>query len=86
MKNPNRVLSGQINRAKRGHLSDQAREKLRQAALRNQPWLNSTGPRTELGKSRSASNLPKRKSAARDHSMTAVVESARALLALVRQQ
>ena len=34
------------------------RERVRQAALRNKPWLKSTGPRTAAGKARSAANGP----------------------------
>jgi hypothetical protein len=37
-------------------LSPEARERLRQAALRNQPWRASTGPRTPEGKARAAAN------------------------------
>jgi len=40
----------------RGPLTDAGRERLRQAALRNRPWLQSTGPRTEAGKRRVAQN------------------------------
>ena len=32
------------------------RERKRQATLANRPWLHSTGPRTALGKQRSAQN------------------------------
>ncbi len=49
----------QANRRNRrlwkGH-SPEGLEKLRQAALLNQPWLKSTGPRTERGKARSSMN------------------------------
>jgi hypothetical protein len=33
-----------------------ARERLRQAALKNKPWLLSTGPRTPQGKAKVAQN------------------------------
>ena len=54
--NPKRVLAGRLNRAKRGALTPEGRERLRRAALANRPWLRSTGPRTPQGKARSARN------------------------------
>ena len=39
------------NWAKRGPLTEAGRERLRCAALRDKPWLRSTGPRTAHGKS-----------------------------------
>lgn len=38
----------------------ESRAKLREAALRNQPWKRSTGPRTAAGKARVALNGKKR--------------------------
>ena len=54
--NPRRVEAGRRNRAKRRGLSVAGRERLRQAALANQPWEHSTGPRTPEGKARAADN------------------------------
>ena len=54
--NAKRVAAGRRNRQKRGPLTPEGREKLRQAALKNRPWEKSTGPRTAEGKARSAAN------------------------------
>jgi len=54
--NPRRVAAGRKNRLKRRGLTAAGAEKLRQAALLNQPWSRSTGPRTEEGKARAARN------------------------------
>lgn len=54
--NPKRVAAGRLNRAKRKALTPEGVERLRQAALRNRPWLRSTGPRTAEGRQRSAAN------------------------------
>lgn len=56
VKNPRRVEAGRRNRAKRGPLSIEAREKLRQAALKTRPWEKSTGPKTPEGKAISGRN------------------------------
>ena len=37
-------------------MSPETRQLLREAVLRNRPWERSTGPRTFLGKARSAAN------------------------------
>src|SRR5262245_8611351 len=58
--NPRRVAAGRLNRRKCGPLSPAGRERLRQAALANRPWLASTGPRTPEGKSRAARNGKRR--------------------------
>lgn len=58
--NPKRVAAGRRNRKMRGPLTPEGRERLRQAALRNKPWLHSTGPTTPEGKARSAANGRKR--------------------------
>jgi hypothetical protein len=55
-KDPKRVLVGRQNRMKWKGLSPQGREKLRQSALRHQPWRFSTGPRTPAGKAQAALN------------------------------
>jgi hypothetical protein len=54
--NPRRVIAGRLNRTRRGPLTEGGREKLRETALRNRPWLHSTGPRTQQGKARAAMN------------------------------
>ena len=54
--NPRRVAAGRLNRTKRGPLTDQGRQKLREVALRNRPWEHGTGPRTREGKARVALN------------------------------
>ena len=51
-----RRAAGRLNRQKRGPLSDQGRQRLRDAALRNAPWRFSTGPKTPAGKRRAALN------------------------------
>ena len=43
-------------RAARGSLSLEARQRLREDTLRRQPWLSSTGPRSDAGKARSRAN------------------------------
>ncbi len=54
--NPPRVAAGRRNSALRGPLTDEGRERLREAALRNRPWERSTGPRTPEGKAKAALN------------------------------
>jgi hypothetical protein len=54
--NPRRVSAGARNRARRGGLTEEGRQRLCEAAHRNRPWLHSTGPRTAQGKARSAEN------------------------------
>ena len=54
--NPRRVAAGRLNRRKRGPLTPEGRERLRQAALANRPWEHATGPRTAEGKARAAAN------------------------------
>ena len=45
-----------MNRSKRRGLSVDGRERLREAALANQPWKSSTGPKSIEGKAASAAN------------------------------
>lgn len=58
--NPKRVAAGRLNRAKRKGLTPEGRERLRQSALKNQPWRFSTGPRSAAGKAKVALNGRKR--------------------------
>jgi hypothetical protein len=53
---PGRVAAGKIHYARRKGLTAEGLERLRTAALANQPWLRSTGPKTAAGKARSAAN------------------------------
>jgi hypothetical protein len=54
--NPRRVAAGRLNRMKRKGLTPAGREKLRQTALQNKPWLFARGPRTTQGKAKAAQN------------------------------
>jgi hypothetical protein len=56
-----RVAAGRLNRARRGPLSAEGRERLRQAALRNRPWEHATGPRSPAGRAQSIVNAKKAK-------------------------
>jgi hypothetical protein len=58
--NPRTVAAARRNRARRKGLTPEGREKLRQAALKNQPWRFSTGPRTPAGKAQMVLNGKKR--------------------------
>jgi hypothetical protein len=51
-----RSAAGKANRAKRRGLTPEGRERLRQAALTNQPWKFATGPRSAAGKLKAAAN------------------------------
>ena len=51
-----RVCAGRNNQLKRGQITPTGLQRLREAALMNQPWRYSTGPRTTAGKSHSAAN------------------------------
>ena len=53
---PRRVAAGRRNRALRGPLSPEGRQRLREAARRGRPWRFATGPRTAAGKLRVAQN------------------------------
>jgi hypothetical protein len=54
--NPKRVEAGRRNRSKRKGLTPEGRERLQRAALAHRPWEHATGPRTAVGKARSAAN------------------------------
>ena len=57
--NPRRVAAGRRNRALRPPLSADARQRLRDSALRNKPWKKSRGPTSDQGKAVVTGNLPK---------------------------
>ncbi|MFO0802641.1 MAG: hypothetical protein U0791_05905 [Gemmataceae bacterium] len=57
---PARSAAGRANRAKRRGLTADGRERLRQAAFANQPWMHSTGPTTLEGKAKVARNGKRR--------------------------
>ena len=54
--NPKRVQAGRINRMKRGPLSLESMNRMRDAINRKKPWQLSTGPRTPAGKAIVARN------------------------------
>jgi hypothetical protein len=56
VKSPRRVEAGRKNRQLRGSLSPAALQRLREAALRDRPWVHATGPRTEEGKRAATAN------------------------------
>ena len=58
--NPRRVTAGRMNYMKRKGLSSDGRERLRQAALCNRPWIRSTGPRSAAGRAQAAINGKRR--------------------------
>ena len=58
--NPKRVAAGKRNVMRRKGLSTTGRDRLRQAALRDRPWLHSTGPRSAAGRSQSVVNGKRR--------------------------
>ena len=58
--NPRRVAAGRVNGPKRGPLTAEGRQQLQEAALRNQPWRFSTGPKTAAGKAQVVKNGKKR--------------------------
>jgi hypothetical protein len=67
------VAAGRLNRRKRGPLTPEGRERLRQAALAKQPWQHSTGPRTAAGKVKAAANGKRRQTS--EHSVREVCRS-----------
>ena len=52
-----RVAAGRINALRRRTWNAKQREAARERALKQQPWKNSTGPRSQTGRERSAANL-----------------------------
>jgi hypothetical protein len=78
LKNPARVAAGRVNRAKRRGYTPEGLERVRQAALRNKPWLHSTGPKTAAGKAKSAKNRRRRPG------LRSVIRALREMRALAR--
>ena len=76
--NPRRVAAGKANRQKRGPLTEEGRQRLRISALRNKPWLSTTGPKTPEGRAQAARNGKRRQKGPLS------VREARAELAKVR--
>ena len=50
------IEANRRNWKRRKGLTPEGRTRLRKAALKNRPWQNATGPRTEEGKTRSSFN------------------------------
>ena len=76
------MAAGRRNQLKRGPLAPEGREKLRLTALQNQPWLQSTGPRTAEGERRSADNG--RKNQVGDKSVRAMRAELADMLAMMK--
>jgi hypothetical protein len=57
---PRRVAAGRRNHSLRGPHTAEERTRLREAALRNQPWRHASGPRTPAGRAQAAVNGRKR--------------------------
>ncbi|WP_146602802.1 hypothetical protein [Novipirellula aureliae] len=67
-------------------MSEEGRERLRQAALANKPWLRATGPRTPEGKERSAANSQRQKKGAKSvRERRAAIADINALLMTLRE-
>jgi hypothetical protein len=60
MKSLRRIAAGRLNRRLRGMLTPAGRQRLREAALKHEPWKNSTGPRTAAGKLQAVMNGKRR--------------------------
>jgi len=76
---PARSAAGKANRAKRRGLTEDGRQRLREAAFRNKPWQFSSGPRTPEGKAKAAQNGRQRQAG------TISVRQLRAELCTVRE-
>ena len=51
-----KIAANRRNWKRRGPLTEEGRDRLRKAALRDRPWVHSTGPRTAAGNARSRLN------------------------------
>jgi CTP:molybdopterin cytidylyltransferase MocA len=84
--NPKRVAAGRRNRLLRKEVTPEGRERLRQAALTQQPWRFSTGPRTAAGKAASAKNGKRRQKGEQSvRELHATVADMSALIQQMRQ-
>ena len=63
--NQRRVEAGRRNQRLRKGLTPAGRERLRQSALKHQPWAHSTGPQTPEGKAKVAQNGKQRQRGSR---------------------
>lgn len=54
--NPRRVAAGRINRSLRRGLTEAGRHRLRESALRSQPWKFAIGPKSATARQQSAQN------------------------------
>lgn len=54
--NPRRVSAGRLNRARRRGLSEAGRERLRESALRVQPWKFAIGQKSAAARQQSVRN------------------------------
>ncbi len=54
--NPRRVAAGRINRSLRRGLTEAGRQRLRESALRSQPWKLAIGPKSAAARLQSARN------------------------------
>jgi hypothetical protein len=81
-KNPRRVLAGRLNQLKGRGLTNVGREKLRQSALKHQPWFHFTGPKTQQGKLQARRNGKRRqRETLSRHERVLVLDEIRSLLA-----
>jgi hypothetical protein len=84
--NPKRVAAGRLNRMKRGPVTPEGRQRLREAALRNRPWDHATGPRTPAGKAQAAKNGKRRQTGQRSvREIRADVADVAAIIRQMRQ-
>lgn len=82
--NTSPTAAGKQGQARRGPWTVEQRERVRQAAFRNKPWLKSTGPRTVAGKKKAAANGPNhRKKRKRSPQAQAAVADARGLISML---
>jgi len=56
-------------------MNEDSREQARQRALKIQPWVHSTGPKTEEGKRRSATNALKHGRRSRNYALSQKLRS-----------
>jgi hypothetical protein len=81
-----RVAAGRLNRSKRGPLSAECIERLRQAALRIRPWEHATGPTSPQGKAQSVINGKRRQLGPRSvREVRSELAQVRALIGAMRE-